>query len=428
MNWINNILYLDGCNLEELAKRYGTPLYVYSVKAMEEKVEELKDSFTRKYPRTRIAYAAKAFLNKAMVGFAMEQGICLDVVSGGELTLALETGMPAHAIEFNGNNKLPWEIELAVKEGVGRIIVDGYREIELIEHYAQIYDQDVALLLRITPGISADSHDYIVTGRKDSKFGFPLDKEAILPELEKIKASSHLQFYGFHFHLGSQLLETDIYLDALDLLFAFYDDLTEDIELEFKELNIGGGFGIAYRPGEKSLPYSSYFEPLMEKIVDYFETKDLPRPEIVTEPGRSIVAEAGLTLYTVGTIKTIEGIRTYVALDGGMTDNIRPALYQAKYHAVPLVKKEQAQEEVVTLCGKCCESGDILIHHIPLRHLEKGDFLAVLNTGAYAYSMASNYNLLPKPGIVFVKDGVAQMVTKPQRIQQIYENDLLYPF
>lgn len=427
MTWINDRLHVDGCSLEVLAERYGTPLYVYSVKTMERKIEELKDALTRPYPNTRIAYAAKAFLNKAMVGFVREQGIYLDVVSGGELTLALEAGMPPERIEFNGNNKLPWEIELAVKEGVGRIIVDGYGEAELIEHYAKLYEKKVALLFRITPGISADTHDYIVTGKKDSKFGFPLDKKSLLPELKFVLDSPHLDFYGFHFHLGSQLFEPELYLEALDLLFAFYDELLNEVDLDFRELNIGGGFGIAYRPGENTLPYSFFFEPLMDKVEEYFRNKGLPRPEIITEPGRSIVGEAGLSLYRIGTIKELEGIRTYVSVDGGMTDNIRPALYQAKYHG-ELVRKSTETKKTVTICGKCCESGDILIEDLSLTPPKKGDLFVVKNTGAYGYSMASNYNLLPKPGIVWIKDGKDYLVTKPQTIAQIYENDLPYPF
>lgn len=426
MSWNNHSL--DGCQLEELANRYGTPLYVYSVKTMENKIQELKQAFTVAYPNTRIAYAAKAFLNKAMVGFVMDQGIYLDVVSGGELTLALEAGMDPERIEFNGNNKLAWEIELAVKEGVGRIIVDGYGEVELIQHYAKLYSQTVPLLFRITPGISADSHDYIVTGKKDSKFGFPLDLQRLLSEIQATQESPYTPFYGFHFHLGSQLFEPELYTEALDLLFTFYDELLEHIQVDFKELNIGGGFGIPYRPGEPSLPYSFFFELLMTKVTEYFEKKGLPRPAVITEPGRSIVGEAGLSLYRVGTVKTLEGIRTYVSVDGGMTDNIRPALYQAKYHGELVGKNTEGQGEVVTICGKCCESGDILIQDLEIPPVESGDLLVVYNTGAYGYSMASNYNLLPKPGIVWVKDGKDYLVTKPQTIQQIYENDLDYPF
>ena len=427
MTKMNDSLSIDGCNLEELANRYGTPLYVYSLATMEEKIEELKDVLTRSYPNTRIAYAAKAFLNKAMVGFIREQGLYLDVVSGGELTLALEAGMPAERIEFNGNNKLPWEIDLAVKEGVGRIIVDGYGEVELIEHYAKLHQKKVALLFRMTPGISADTHEYIVTGKKDSKFGFPLEKESFLPELNYVLESPYLDFYGFHFHLGSQLFEPDLYLEALDLLFAFCDELLKEVDLDFRELNIGGGFGIAYRPGEDTAPYSFFFKPLMDKVEEYFKNKGLPRPEIITEPGRSIVGEAGLSLYRIGTIKKLEGIRTYVSVDGGMTDNIRPALYRAKYHGA-LLRQSNEAKEIVTICGKCCESGDILIEDLPLTPPKKGDLFVVYNTGAYGYSMASNYNFLPKPGIVWIKDGKDYLVTKPQTIAQIYENDLPYPF
>lgn len=420
-----NKLLWDGVDLEELAERHGTPLYVYSITKMENQIKELKKAFTANYPESRIAYAAKAFLNKAMVGFIKKQGLCLDVVSGGELQLALEAGMPPERIELNGNNKLPGEIELAIKNRVGRIIVDGTEELDLIEYYGKIHNYVVPVLFRITPGISADSHEYIITGRKDSKFGFALD-ENLLPHIKKAHEGEFIDFYGFHFHLGSQLFEHNIYLDALDLLFAYIDTYL-DPSIGIKELNIGGGFGINYLPTDRAKGYDEFFTPLLDKIRKYFDQKGEKRPIIVTEPGRSIVGEAGLTLYRLGSIKKIEGLRTYVSVDGGMADNIRPALYQAQYHGLLVNKAAQAAEEVVTIVGKCCESGDILIKDIALPRAEKGDVLAVFSTGAYGYSMASNYNLLPKPGIVWVKDGKDYLVTKPQKVSQIYENDLPYP-
>lgn len=420
-----NKLFWDGVELEALARRYGTPLYVYSVSKLEEQVKALRQAFTERYPHSRIAYASKAFLNKAMVGFIQSQGLCLDVVSGGELQLALDAGMPSERIEFNGNNKLPSEIEMAVKNHVGRMIVDGTEELDLIEHFAREYHYVVPVLFRITPGVSADSHEYIITGRKDSKFGFPLD-EQLLPQIEKALHSPFIDFHGFHFHLGSQLLEHQIYLDALDLLFSYIDTfLNPDIRI--KELNIGGGFGITYLPEDKPPHFERFFDPVLKKITAYFSQRGHELPCLVTEPGRSIVGEAGLTLYRVGSIKHIPGIRTYVSVDGGMTDNIRPALYQAKYHAQLVSKAGMPPKEVVTLVGKCCESGDILIKDIALPEIENGDILAVFSTGAYGYSMASNYNLLPKPGIVWLKEGEEYLVTRPQTIEQIYENDLPFP-
>ncbi len=424
MNQQNKFLW-DGVDLEELAKRHGTPLYVYSISKMENQINKLKAAFTDNYPQSRIAYASKAFLNKAMVGFIKKQGLCLDVVSGGELQLALEAGMPPERIELNGNNKLPSEIELAMKNRVGRIIVDGTEELDLIEYYGKIYNYVVPVLFRITPGITADSHEYIITGRKDSKFGFPLD-ENLLPHIEKALNGNFIDFYGFHFHLGSQLFEHNIYVDALDLLFNYIDTYLS-ASLEIKELNIGGGFGINYLPEDRAKGYEEFFLPVLDKITKYFDHRGQKPPTIVTEPGRSIVGEAGLTLYRVGSIKKIEGLRTYVSVDGGMADNIRPALYQARYNGLLVSKAHLPAQEVVTIVGKCCESGDILIKDIPLPQVEKGDLLAVFSTGAYGYSMASNYNLLPKPGIVWVKEGKDYLVTQAQKVSQIYENDFPFP-
>ncbi len=419
----DNILYWDGVNLEELAHRYGTPLYVYSLSKMQSQVDKIKSAFTDKYPKSRIAYAGKAFLNKAMVGFVKNQGLCLDVVSGGELQLALDAGMDPGDIEFNGNNKLDQEIKLAMENRVGRIIIDAQQELEIIEKYSRLYNYRVPVLLRITPGISIDSHEYIVTGRKDSKFGFPLE-EGLLEVIEKCQNSLYMDFYGFHFHLGSQLMDPTIYLEALDLLFSFIDKhLASSV---IKELNIGGGFGINYLPQDQALAFEDFFDPVLEKIRSYFDDKGY-LPTLVSEPGRSIVGEAGLSLYEVGSIKTLEGIRTNVAVNGGMSDNIRPALYQALYHGALVSKMDQPASQNYTIVGKCCESGDILIRDIKLPPVESGDILAIFSTGAYGYSMASNYNLLPKPGIVWLKEGKDYLVTKPQTIEQIYQNDLSFP-
>ena len=415
----------DGCDVVELKATYGTPLYVYSLTDIKMRINELKAAFTDKYDHCRIAYAGKAFLNLAMVRLIHREGLCLDAVSGGELITALQADFPAERIEFNGNNKLPWEIELAVKHGVGRIIIDGLNEISLIAKYARQYSRKVEVLLRITPGVAASTHDYIVTGKKDSKFGFTLSEDGIYQALNEVFQEDSLELLGFHFHLGSQLFENDVYLKALDILFELIEDVKGRFGFVPKELNIGGGFGINYLASDERKPYDFFLAPVMDKIEGFFKAKQLERPAIVTEPGRSIVGEAGITLYTIGNIKDIPGVRKYVSVDGGMTDNIRPALYDAKYEGLIAEKAGREDRELVTIVGKCCESGDIIAKDTMIAPPETGDTLVVFSTGAYGHSMASNYNKMPIPAIVFVENGHHQLVTRRQSYEDLTRNDLI---
>lgn len=419
-------LFWDGCDVTALAEKYGTPLYIYSKTMMRERILELKEAFTDCYPNTRIAYAAKAFLPVKMAAFVLEEGLCLDVVSGGELVTALKAGFPPEKIEFNGNNKLPEEIEMAVREGVGRIIIDGSRELDWIAQMAKKYARKVSVLYRITPDVAADSHDYIVTGKKDSKFGFHLGEDGIIDEVQRALSCQEVDLLGFHFHLGSQLFEPEVYLQGVDKLTDLLFALRERYDFVSRELNIGGGFGIAYTSADKRVPYREFFEPIMQRLDQFFEEQGLKRPCIVTEPGRSLVGEAGITLYRVGAIKEIPGLRKYVAVDGGMTDNIRPALYQAKYEAVVANKAGQVSFEKVTICGKCCESGDIIAKDILLARPEEGDIVAVFSTGAYGYSMASNYNRLPVPAVVFLEKGQSEVVVRRQTYEDVLRQDVFH--
>lgn len=420
----NNTLYFDGCDTTALAAKYGTPLYVYSESDMESRFEELRKDFIEKYPRVRVAYAAKAFFTVAMAKLVDRCGMCVDVVSGGELYTAVKAGFPAEKIEFNGNNKSLAEIEMAVEWGIGRIIVDSLQELALIEKVCREKGRTVKILLRVTPGVKSSSHDYIVTGKKDSKFGIPLDEDILMPQIKAALDSPYAEFYGLHFHVGSQLFDNESHLKATDIVLGLADKIREQFGQELKEINVGGGFGVTY-VDEERMPYSYFLDPIMEKIESYYKARQVERPNVVIEPGRSIAAEAGITLYTVGSIKTIPGIRTYLSVDGGMTDNIRPALYQAGYTGVIANKAEEAPSEVVTVCGKCCESGDILIHDLPVAKPEPGDIFAVFSTGAYGYSMASNYNKNPIPGVVFVKRGVDRLVVKPQTYEDLIRNEIL---
>lgn len=411
-------LFFDGCDLTRLARTYGTPLYVYSRTAMEARFAELKRDFTDRWPGARVAYAAKAFFCLGMARIVEQAGACLDVVSGGELQTALAAGFPAERIEFNGNNKLLPELELAVDSGVGRIIVDGAHELEDIEAICKAKGKRMRVLYRVTPGVKADSHDYIVTGKKDSKFGFPLDADVIYPAVEAAIRSPYVDFLGFHFHIGSQLFDQGPYVQAVDAVLALVEQVKVRFGVDVKELNLGGGFGATYTTEERR-PYRYYLDPMMERIRGRFDQLGIALPALVVEPGRSIVAEAGLTLYTVGSIKEIKGVRKYVAVDGGMADNIRPALYQAVYRGVLANKADRPGEETVTVCGKCCESGDVILRDVVLPKAERGDILAVFSTGAYGYTMASNYNSLSVPAVVLVQGGRDELLVRRQTWREV---------
>lgn len=420
----DGVLHFDGCSTPELAAKYGTPLYVFSETDLISRFQELKETFTSRYEGTRVAYAAKAFCTAAMFKLCEEQGTCIDVVSGGELYTAIKAKFPAEHIEFNGNNKLRQEIELGLDYGIGRFIVDGLQELDLLEELCAAKGKTANVLYRITPGVKSDSHDYIVTGKKDSKFGIPLDEEVIFPQVEKAIQAPHINFMGFHFHVGSQLSDNASHLQALDIMLNLVKDVKERFDYHITELNLGGGFGVTYTTEERK-PFSYFLDPMMARIEEFFKELGIKRPAVVIEPGRSMVAEAGISLYTIGSIKDIKGVRKYVSVDGGMTDNIRPALYQAVYDGIVANKADQSKDEVVTICGKCCESGDILIRDIPVAKPESGDLFAIFSTGAYGYSMACNYNRNPIPAVVFVKDGKDRLVVKRQSYDDMMSNEIL---
>lgn len=417
-------LYFDGCDTVQLAKEFGTPVFVYSKQGIIDKLTELKECFVLTYPKNRIAYAAKAFFPLAMGQLLQQQGVCVDVVSGGELYTAIKAGVTPENIEFNGNNKSKNELEMAIDYGIGRIIVDGLQELSLIEEICEKKQKKASILFRITPGVKVDSHDYIVTGKKDSKFGIPLEDAILLPQVEAAIRSPYIEFLGLHFHVGSQLLENSSHLQAVEKLLELVGKIKQTFGYDLQELNIGGGFGVRYTE-ETPPPFAYFITPIMEKIVEYYEERGLPLPAVVTEPGRSIVAENAICLYTVGSIKEIPGVRKYISVDGGMGDNIRPSLYDAKYTAVLANKADAAAEEVVTISGKYCESGDILIKDIELPKAEAGDVLAVFSVGAYGISMASNYNKNPLPGVIWINEGKAEWIVQPQSYEDMLKNEVL---
>ncbi len=416
-------LYFDGCDTTELAKKYGTPLYVISAKMIKDKFAQLQEEFISKYPKARVAYACKAFCTKEMLRLCAREGVSIDVVSGGELFTAMAVDFPPERIEFNGNNKLRSELEMAIDYGIGRIIVDGIGELELIEDICREKNKKVNILYRITPGIKADSHDYIITGKKDSKFGMPQDEEELYKEIKKAIDSQYVNFLGLHFHIGSQLFDNDPYVQAVKVALGHVKNIKDRYGYAMQELNLGGGFGARYTD-EQTRPYSYYLDPMVKEVRDFCEKENMELPSLVIEPGRSIVAEAGISLYTVGRIKDIPGVRKYVSVDGGMTDNIRPALYQAQYTGVLANRAGEEKTETVTFCGKCCESGDILIKDIKTAAPKTGDILAIFTTGAYGYSMASNYNKNPKPAVVMTDQGKEKVIVKRQSYEEIIEDEI----
>ena len=414
----------SGVNLTDLAKKYGTPLYVMSEGKIRERLNEIEVDFLDKYDNTMAVYASKAFLAKEMVRILKDTQVGMDAVSGGEIYTAMSVGFPMEKVIFHGNNKSISELELAIKNDVGRIVVDNLDEIETINEIAKENNKNVNILMRITPGIESDTHKYIQTAQTDSKFGIPLSENVIDEAFTILKKSTNIKYKGMHFHIGSQLHDNKGHLRAIEIIMNLINYIKDKHSIVTQELNTGGGYGIDYA-GEGSTDLRYFTDKIISKVTEESKKYGLERPRIIIEPGRWVVGEAGMTIYEVGFIKEIPDIRTYVGIDGGMTDNIRPSLYQAKYDAVLINKIDEKKDKLVTIAGKCCESGDILIEDLKVpSSIERGDFLGVLSTGAYNYSMASNYNRIPRPALVMIKDGEERLVVKRQSYEDILANEI----
>ncbi|MDD4569841.1 MAG: diaminopimelate decarboxylase [Tepidanaerobacteraceae bacterium] len=423
-----NHLEIGGCDTIELVKEYGTPLYVIDEDHVRESCRSYRNSLSNLHENSEVIYAGKAFLTMEMCKLIEEEGLGLDVVSGGELYTAIKSGFPAKRIYFHGNNKSYNELEMAVKYGVGRIIVDNFYELELLKDLAKKQqNKKIKIMLRLTPGIEAHTHDYIKTGQFDSKFGFGMENGHALMALESALSIKGLKLMGFHCHIGSQIFEEEPFKDTADTMLRFAKGARDKYGFETKEIDFGGGFGIKYIEKDKPLTIHNYISVLFKSVKESCQRYNLTIPKILIEPGRAIIGEAGTTLYTIGAIKNIPGIRKYVSVDGGMSDNIRPALYGAKYSAVIANKAGNPLEESVSIAGKCCESGDMLIWDIDLPKIAPGDILAVFSTGAYHYSMASNYNMLPKPAVVFVNNKMARLVVRRQTYEDLLRNEVFVP-
>lgn len=414
----------EGCDTVKLAEKYGTPLYVVSEDFIVDKCREIREDFLNKYPNARAVFASKAFQTLEICRIINREGLGVDAVSGGEIFTALKAGMPAEKIIFHGNNKTLEEIAMAIDNNVGRLVVDNLYELEAIDKYAKENGKIVKIQFRVTPGVDSHTHKFISTGHLDSKFGIPLDKRVRNTYIERAISMSNVELMGFHFHVGSQLLENTSHLAAVQILINMIKEVKDELGFETRELNLGGGFGIKYVDGDVRQSLMYFTNAMMDLIHEKCEEYNLIIPNVCIEPGRWIVGEAGITLYTVGSIKTIPDIKTYVGVDGGMPDNPRPALYEAKYDAIVANKVHKTKDCVVTIAGKCCETGDILIHDLKVPYIESGDILAVLSTGAYNYSMASNYNRIPRPAVVMLKGGVDRLIVKRETYEDLIAREI----
>lgn len=418
-------LEIGGCDAVELAERFGTPLYVMDEADVRQRSRQYRAALEGSYPRARVLYASKAFLCAAMARLAYEEGLGLDVVSGGELYTALRAGVPPELIYMHGNNKSREEIEYALQSGVGRLVADSLFELGLIDAVAAGLGRVAHVLLRVTPGIEAHTHEYVRTGQLDSKFGEGLSNGLAYRALEASRGMPHVRVVGLHCHIGSQILQLEPQAEAARLLIEFARRVQDGLDIRIDELNCGGGLGVRYLPSDDPPAIGEAMARLARTVREAAAAAGLPLPLLLVEPGRSIVGEAGTTLYTVGATKAIPGVRTYVTVDGGMTDNPRPALYGARYQAVLANRAGEPATHTVTVAGKCCESGDVLIRDARLPEPRPGDILAVLTTGAYNYSMASHYNRLPKPAVVFVRDGRARVVVRRETYADLVRQDVL---
>jgi diaminopimelate decarboxylase len=418
-------LAIGGVDTVSLAKEYGTPLYVMDEQMIRDHMRQFKASMDRYYHgEGLVCYASKAFSCKEMYRIADAEGLGVDVVSIGELYTAMSVAFPAEKICYHGNNKTEEELQMAVEYGVGRIVVDNLDELDLLDQIAEKNQKNVAVLLRLTPGIDAHTHSFVQTGQIDSKFGMTIEFGAAMEGVKKALQKKHLRLDGVHCHIGSQIFDLDPFEHAADVMLTFIAQVKEELGYEIKTMNLGGGFGIQYVLSDDPVAYDRYMQKVSETVKAKAQEKQVKLPFIIIEPGRSIVGPAGITLYTIGGIKEIPGIRKYVSVDGGMTDNIRYALYGSQYDFVIANKASQEKTDTVTVAGRCCESGDLLGEHIPLQPAQIGDTLAVCATGAYNYSMASHYNRVRKPAVVMVNNGTSRVIVRRETLDDIVSCDL----
>ncbi len=421
----NGHLTIENADTVSLAEQFGTPLIVYSESGIRNNCKAFVNSINEYYGGNgRVLYASKAFSCLEMCRIINEEKMGLDVVSGGELFTALKAGFPAEKIYFHGNNKSEAELEFAVKSNVGRIILDNCDEIGMLNEIAKKESKTVNVYMRIKPGIDAHTHSFVKTGQIDSKFGFALETGEAIECARILSQSGNLKLMGLHCHIGSQIFDIDPFVHAAEVMMKLICDLKSQLGIVIEELDLGGGFGIKYVESDKPVSFSSYMKPVSKMIKACAEKYSLPIPFILIEPGRSIAGAEAVTLYKVGNVKNIPDVRTYVSVDGGMADNPRYILYRSDYTVMCANKASLEKSMTVTVAGKCCESGDLLQENAPVQPVEKGDILAILSTGAYNYSMASNYNRLPRPAVITVKNGQPKVIIKRETYEDIVKNDI----
>ncbi len=418
-------LTIGGADTLALAAEFGTPCYVLDEQQIRQNCRAFVTSMQQNYDgHGKVTYASKAFCCKEICRIVAQEGLGLDVVSGGEIYTALSAGVPAERLCFHGNNKTRDELEYAVASGVGRVIVDNLEELKTLSRVAAGSGRTVDVLLRIKPGIDAHTHEFIRTGQIDSKFGLAIETGEAMQGVEAALKAENICLRGFHCHIGSQIFDVDPFELAAQVMIGFIADVKEKTGCEVQELDLGGGFGIKYRSDDNPLAYEEYMARVAAVLKKECAARQVNTPFVSIEPGRSIVGSAGLTLYTVGAVKTIPGVRTYVSIDGGMGDNPRYILYQAEYEILNAAKANEPKTQLITLAGRCCESGDLIQENAPIQPVAAGDVVAVLSTGAYNYSMASNYNRIPRPPVVMVNDGQARVIVRRESYEDVVKNDV----
>ena len=419
-------LHLDGVDLVEVAKQYGTPVYVMSEKQIRENCRAFTQAMARNFgEKYKVAYASKALCAKFIYRILQSEGIHADVVSGGELYTALKAGFDPKHLHFHGNNKTVAELEMGVDCGIGSIIIDAYEEVERLEAVCAARGVHQRVLFRVKPGVHADTHEFISTGQNDSKFGFGIEDGEAMRLARHILEQPHLDFAGIHCHIGSQVFSVDAFARAAKIMFDFFCKMEQELNIYMDEMIIGGGFGVKYMPSDEPGTFGEKLDAMGKVMHEEAAKYGREIPEIVIEPGRSMVCAAGCTLYTVGSVRDIKDARTYVSVDGGMIDNPRFVLYGAEYDAVVANRANAPRDKVQTIAGRCCESGDLVARDLKFQTAKAEDIICTFATGAYNFSMASNYNRVPRPSIILVKeDGTTAEVVRRQTYEDLISCDL----
>jgi diaminopimelate decarboxylase len=417
-------LTLAGCDAVELAREFGTPLYVFDEETIRSQCQAYQQAFRSRYPDTSVAYAAKAYLGRALAAIVAQEGMDLDVVSGGELAIAASVNFPPERIHFHGNNKSEQELREALDYGIARIVVDNFHELQLLNGVAQGKGIRQKALIRVSPGIDPHTHAHTTTGTLDNKFGVPLPGGQAEAAVRQTLEMPGIELTGLHAHLGSPVFELAPYTQVVEVMYQFAADLRDIYGFEMREFSPGGGFAVAYTSDQQPPSPDDYAEAIVPPLLAACDRHNLPQPRMFIEPGRSIVARAGVALYTVGGSKDVPEVRRFVSVDGGMADNIRPALYDSKYEALLANRMGDDRREQVTVAGKFCESGDILLRDADLPPLEPGDILAMPAAGAYALAMAGNYNASLRPAVVLVRDGEAHLIRRREAYEDLMRADV----